>query len=353
MPLPLVAVAVYDLVAAAVVWVVRNKVVSIVTAEFPVEFLARMGDSSVVDLLDKARRVTLSIIADAAGVEVNLDLPIGQALAELVVRQSGVPIRTLFDREMLREDLEAYALDTLQAKSGYRLSSLTDAEKVKGDMMAIGMQIAQDRTGLPLAGVETPEQARDVLVTWAAPIVYDRLLTAVPSDESLAGGDTLLHQIRQRLGSAGEDLSSREIVRAVHSHIVASSVNLLVKAPATGKVDRRRLQLRWAQKKFRERHGKREIYVPLGFRVSSEYVSEILDLARALLIAVVSWQVARSGWSRMVKALLVALLVVFAFFYAVVVDSVHPWWYVFAPLVGACAAVGWSIAKVGGDRRSE
>jgi len=294
-------VALVSFLRVVVSWVARRGVVKaaeLLGVGVTLDAVATGGE--IFQILDRLNHLSALIVEQSTGLDLGGDLS-RKSVAKAIAEKAGVPLRDPFDKDILREDLDRYAvaqiydrsgvairslsdkqgliedleshaLDQLQAKTGYRLSSLTDATAVKEDLMSIGMQIAQDRTGVPLAGIKTPDDAKDALIAWATPLVFDRLLAAVPSDESLAGGNTLIHQIKQRLGPGSAGLSSREIVRAVHSHIVASSVDLLVRAPATGKVDRRRLQLRWAQKKFRERHKKREIYVPLGFVAETRYV---------------------------------------------------------------------------------
>ena len=69
-------------------------------------------------------------------------------------------------------------------------------------------------------------------------------------------------------------MSSRDIVRALHSHVLGATIAMVPQVSGGSKVDRRRLQVRWAQKKFRERHGKRQLYVPLGFEVSTTFVGK-------------------------------------------------------------------------------
>lgn len=191
-------------------------------------------------------------------------------------------MRNVFDPQMIREDLESFALDQLKERSGYRLSSLTDTAKVRGDLGNIGLAIVQDRTGIPVAGLASVEDAKQAILDWAAPQIYDRLLHDVPADVAEAGAagvgvETLISQIRARAGVHGQDVSSREIVRAIQSHVLASSIVMIPSVSGGSKVDRRRLQVRWAQKKFRERHGKRQLYVPLGFEVSTTYTGVVDD----------------------------------------------------------------------------
>lgn len=281
MPLPVVVgaavvAAVRGLIVVVGRWLVTNRLTGLVA----VGTVANLNGYTVDEVIEAFWLAVYQVLGAAIGEELNTSMPLGHALADAITRRSGVPIRTLFDRDLLREDLEAFALDQLQAKSGYRLSSLTDAAKVKGDLQEIGLQIVQDRTGVPLAGAGAePENIKAAITSWAEAQVYERLLASVPADDLLSGddsvrkgADTLVAQIQARAGGPARHLSTRQVVEALNSHVLARSLLSVVQKVDADKVTRRRLQNRWAQKKFRERHKKREIYVPLGFVVETRYV---------------------------------------------------------------------------------
>lgn len=295
MPVPLFSAAILPAVASLVTWLIkwiaRKKLVEWVglavvgekAGEVGLQVASLWSDEDIREFGNRFNRVGVGMAREYLGIELNPSDPwSAHSFTNAVVIKCGVPLRNIFDRQMIREDLESFALDQLAEKSGYRLSSLTDTSKVKDDLRNIGLAIVQEKTGIPVAGLATVEDAKQVILDWAAPQIYDRLLHDVPGEVAAAGMEgkgveTLISQIRARAGVHGQDISSREIVRAIHSHVLGSAIALIPQVSGGSKVDRRKLQLRWAQKKFRERHGKRHLYVPLGFEVSTNFVGKTED----------------------------------------------------------------------------
>lgn len=295
MPIPLVAAAVWPAVVSLVTWLIqwvaRKKLTEWVVlavggkavGEIGIDVAALWTDTDMGEFRARVYRVIAGLAGERLGIALDPSDPLSaHSFTNAVVTRAGVPLRNVFDPQMIREDLESFALDQLKERSGYRLSSLTDTAKVRGDLGNIGLAIVQDRTGIPVAGLASVEDAKQAILDWAAPQIYDRLLHDVPADVAEAGAagvgvETLISQIRARAGVHGQDVSSREIVRAIQSHVLASSIVMIPSVSGGSKVDRRRLQVRWAQKKFRERHGKRQLYVPLGFEVSTTYTGVVDD----------------------------------------------------------------------------
>ena len=292
MPVPLVAAAVWPAVVSLVTWVVqwiaRRKLLEWVgltvaggkVGDVGLQVASLWNDSDINEFKNGLYRVIVGMAREYLGVELNPSDPISvHSFTNAIVAKSGVPLRNVFDGPMVKEDLESFALDQLASKSGYKLSSLTDTAKVKGDLQNIGLAIVQERTGIPVAGLSSIDDAKKAMLDWAAPQVYERLLRDVPGEVAAAGlagesVETLISQIRARAGVHGQDVSSRDIVRALHSHVLGATIAMVPQVSGGSKVDRRRLQVRWAQKKFRERHGKRQLYVPLGFEVSTTFVGK-------------------------------------------------------------------------------
>ena len=295
MPVPLVAAAVWPAVVSLVTWVVqwiaRRKLLEWVgltvagskVGDVGLQVASLWNDHDIHEFGNRFDQVVVGMAREYLEIELNPSAPISKSsFTNALVAKSGVPLRNLFDREMVKQDLESFALDQLSEKSGYRLSSLTDTSKVKGDLQNIGLAIVQERTGIPVAGLASIDDAKQAMIDWAAPQVYERLLHDVPGEVAAAGlagesVETLISQIRARAGVHGQDVSSRDIVRALHSHVLGATIAMVPQVSGGSKVDRRRRQVRWAQKKFRERHGKRELYVPLGFEVSTTFVGKSDD----------------------------------------------------------------------------
>ncbi|MBN8516802.1 MAG: hypothetical protein J5X22_09390 [Candidatus Accumulibacter sp.] len=264
MPLPLVLMSIYEVLVALVAWVARRKAWEVVVGYKAADFATRfIADEQLAEVVRKMERVAADMVQEQTGLPLNGELSV-HGFANAFVSLTGIPIRNLFDRDMLREDLESFALDQLQAKSGYRLSSLTDAEKVKGDLQAIGLTILQNKSGVPVAGAQNADDMRRMLIDWAEPIIYQRLQSQVGVEGVTA--ETLVSAISARVKDKhGRPYSNRQIVTAINAQIAANTVSSAIEFNGTDKVTRRRLQLRWAQKKFRERHKGRSLYVPLGF----------------------------------------------------------------------------------------
>ena len=295
MPVPLVAAAVWPAVVSLVTWVVqwiaRRKLLEWVgltvaggkVGDVGLQVASLWSDEDIREFGNRFNMVGVGMAREYLGIELNPSEPwSAHSFTNAVVVKCGVPLRNIFDRQMIREDLESFALDQLSSKSGYKLSSLTDTAKVKGDLQNIGLAIVQERTGIPVAGLASIDDAKQAMLDWAAPQIYERLLQDVPGEVAAAGMagesvETLISQIRERAGVHGQDVSSRDIVRALHSHVLGATIAMVPQVSGGSKVDRRRLQVRWAQKKFRERHGKRELYVPLGFEVSTTFVGKSDD----------------------------------------------------------------------------
>jgi hypothetical protein len=210
--------------------------------------------------------------ADDIGQEGGID----RAACQLIDLETGVTLRTLKDKAMLRDDLEDYALRRIKGYTGYELHSLHDVEIMKKDFATIaGGEIAR-RVGIPLTNILDMDTTKSELLDWAQDQVMMRISDVV-SDAVAAtmqkGGKTLLAQIQEKLG---KKVSGKSLLMGLNDAIVGRYMVRWEAFNNISKEDRRKLQNRMAQRKFRDRgnpeseiydgrKGGRMEYIPVGF----------------------------------------------------------------------------------------
>lgn len=202
---------------------------------------------------------------------------LGAALTREVSKKAGIPLRNVLDKELLQEDLEQYALAMVEQRTNIRLSSLRDVNALRADFVRIAGGVITERTGIPLTDITNPEQVKLDVMSWAK----DQVLLEVGEDVHSAvsaewkNGVSMLKMVRER---TGKNVSPKALLRGVNDAMVA---RYMVKVEQSGgqgmsKQDRRRLQNKMAQRKFRARadrrngewdgrQGAKVIYVPKGW----------------------------------------------------------------------------------------
>lgn len=196
------------------------------------------------------------------------------ALAREIAAKSGIALRDITDKQMVKEDLTAYALQMLEDRTGYRLSSLTNVELLKGDMLRIGSGVIAEKTGIALTNLEDIEAIKADLLAWGK----DRIMVEIAADvESAVGveyanGVSLLTYMKQ---VTGRDVRPVELLSGVRSAVMGQYQKSEERIAPITKADRRRLQNKMNQRKFRERHKKGSptydgggvpLYIPKGKR---------------------------------------------------------------------------------------
>lgn len=269
MPFPLLALA-----PALVSWGTRSLAVYGLAGLFtsnPLQELERMLKAWVVE--EAARRAGLDLDPDNPWTDASISNAVGQRV--------GIPIRSLRDPVMVREDLDNFAADLISAKSGYTVRSVVDVGMLKEDLLQIGTAEFSARLGIPAgvmpgAGVAfDPVAVREQVLTWAKA----ELMTRVNDDvmlklgEIIAAGDLEAVAIEMngtlQAMSSDETVTARQLAVQIASRMATAAVTDYNKLALSGsKKQRRRELLRWYQKKFRARHGNRQKYIPLGWGVT-------------------------------------------------------------------------------------
>lgn len=274
MPLPLVLVAVYEMAAAAVAWAVANPI----TASAIVTGAATIAEVDSADLMRRARNALAAVINGVAPFNFEGgDFESGQrfkaALAREIAGKSGIAIRDITDRDLLREDLEIHALGIIEQKSGYRISSLTNAEMIKGDLLRIGSGIISERVGIQFSDLSNVEAIRADVLAWGQDQIMVELSKNLETalNTEYTNGVSLLQMMKTQ---TGRDVSPRELLSGLKSATMQRYVERAAEVKKETKADRRRLQNRLAQQRFRDKHKKgsptfdrsgRQVYIPVGW----------------------------------------------------------------------------------------
>ena len=265
MPFPLLALA-----PALVTWASRS---------LAVYGLAKLASDEPVQEL---KRVVLGFVIESAaryaGLELNEDDPLSDAsFSNAVSLRVGFPIRSLRDKEMIREDLDNFAAGLVSERSGYLVRSVSNVALLKEDLLQIGCAELSGRLGIPVGVFPGAGQTFDAAAVRGQVLAWAKaeLMTQINSEvmvslsEVMGAGDlvAVAEQMNSALSDAGsiENVTARQLAVRIAGQLATSAVvdyNRL--ALGASKKTRRSESLRAAQAKFRRAHGNRQIYVPLG-----------------------------------------------------------------------------------------
>lgn len=249
------------------------------TAALAAYGLARLfSDESVSSLVVKVEAWAVSVVAHHTGLQLSEENPFSDAsMAGAVGQRIGVPLRSLKDMALIREDLDGFAAAVIEEKSGYRIRSIQNMQILREDLLQIGMAEFSGRMGIPLGvmpgnGVAFDAVAvKENILSWAeAELLTKREgdVQAILAEITASGGVVAVaEQMNSALAGMGsvERVTQRQLaVRVAEILATNAVVNFNKVAKNAGKRDRRRESLRVAQAKFRAVHGNRQKYVPLG-----------------------------------------------------------------------------------------
>ena len=210
------------------------------------EYLSALATGDAGALTKTMLKAAAVVVEYETGIKLDDEDPFGgNSMGNAVTQKSGVPIRNLYDKEGVREDLEHFALDQFSLKTGYQLSSLRDPGRIKADVVAIGISIMEERMHFPLTQIMTEEDPKQALIEYFTPLVIDRITKEVES----------------------RDINAESLIvaiQALNSKLIQQSLQYIAKKRQKGADTRRRLQNRAAQARFRAKHGNRTKYVRLS-----------------------------------------------------------------------------------------
>lgn len=259
------AVALYSVVRA---WAMKPGV--LLSAGMLAEYMRENGVVSAI------QSWVVSEAAQQAGINLDPDAPFSDAsLSGAFSEKTGIAIRSLKDRAMIEEDIDAHAAAMVSDRSGYTVRSVRNVEVLKEDITNIGISIVSDRLGIPLgitAGeVWDSEAIKARVLEWAKAELMTRLggEVAIGVQEILAAGslEAVANDLNSSLSAVGsaENVTARQIaVKLAGVMATTACVNFGKTARAMSRLDRRRELNRAAQQRFRAAHGNRQQYIPLG-----------------------------------------------------------------------------------------
>lgn len=261
MPLPLIVLGVG---ARLALWVQRTLAAG---------GLVALG-SGAAELWSEIKAAVVEEVARRSGLQLDPDDPFSDpSMANAVGLRVGVPLRSLKDPVMIREDLDGYAAGLVSEKSGYQISSVANVAVLRSDLERIGAAIITERTGIPLGSVGAfdPAGVREQVLLWAKAELLanmgDEVGFSVQEIISAGGVEAVASDLNSRLNNIGsiEAVTSRQLAVKIAEKMASSAVADFGRvAGGMDKKNRKRALGRAAQAKFRATHGNRQIYVPLG-----------------------------------------------------------------------------------------
>lgn len=199
------------------------------------------------------------------------------SMAGAVGARIGVTVRSLKDQNMIREDLENYAVGLISQRVGYEVRSVSNVSIMREDFQRIGCALLTERLQLPVgilpaAGGEiNAAEIKQNLLGWAKAEllagVGDQVAISLDDLQQIGDVEGLAVQLNGRLSAMGspESVTARQIALHISNKLAVSAIADYGRvSEEISKRTRRQLQLRAAQSKFRAAHGNRQKYVPLG-----------------------------------------------------------------------------------------
>lgn len=173
--------------------------------------------------------------------------------AVLVSEKAGFQIRTLFDKEMLKEDVFSAAAGLLEQRTGVRLSNVMDPEQIKADVLAWGANRLAVETGIYLSNPADMEAVKADILEFGAQMGLARVVEDLSG--ALNATDKDGARLAQLLDRAGlKNVKAPDMVRNANAVLLGYADRRFAQVKKETKEERRKAQLRKAQKRFRARH---------------------------------------------------------------------------------------------------
>jgi len=226
-------------------------------------------------LVDSVKEWVVSEAARQGGLMLDREDPLSDAsLSHAISERTGVNLRTVKDKVMVEEDLTAWALVMVEKKTGgLRLSNIKDANATKMDVLRFAGARVSEYAGVPLSDITDKEKTREELKEWALSQAYSHMGEDVSKAmamyaQSGVNMGAVIEQVNSMVKQGGsEPLDGKKIVMAMlHNGMVQQIARIGARAALTAMKTRRQLQMQAASIRFREKHGSRMKYEPLGNR---------------------------------------------------------------------------------------
>lgn len=283
MPLPLLLVPLWEFVVWVVGWVAANKGRAVALALVGGPIADAMTDGDIQEVWRRARNAVAALLNQITGWHfTGEDFASEQAVVIGLTREIsgtiGIPLSNVLDRAALESDLEIYALSMIEQRTGVTLSSLRNVEALKADFARIAGGVITEKAGIPISNILDPDAIKADVLSWAK----DQVMLEIGEDLNQAvnaewqAGVTLLQMVKNR---TGKEVSPKALLRGVNDSLVKRYMVKVQEVDKMSKADRRKLQNKMAQRRFRARADERSaefdgrrgaevVYVPKGWNAS-------------------------------------------------------------------------------------
>ena len=199
-----------------------------------------------------------------AGLVLDENEPISDAsFCNAIYERTGVMLRTLKDKQAIKEDLAEWAASEIEQRSGVHLSNLLDADAIKADVMTYGVNRIAVDAGIYLSDPSSVAAITDDLKIWGKQQAMATVADDLAASLGLSNSDGVrLIELMAARGYAG--IKPSALMKHANGVLVGYVKEEIDRAALFEKKTRRCKQLRWSQAKFRRTHGNRQVYVPLA-----------------------------------------------------------------------------------------
>jgi hypothetical protein len=260
-------------------WFARKKAWAIVAGAPAAIALDAGTDGELGDLWRRVKNALAAVLNHFMDTEfTGEDLDDGnfkRAMGREISGKSGILLRDITDRRTTEEDLENHALAMIEGKTGVKLSSLRNVELLKRDFARLAGSYISEKVGIPLSNILDPDTTKNEVLEWAQDEVMIRIGDSVTAavQARMAGGVSLLQAVKLRIG---KDIKPAILLRSVNDAMAGRYIIRWEVYEELSKADKRKIQLKIAQRRFRDkadpkselydgRTGGKMAYVPKGW----------------------------------------------------------------------------------------
>lgn len=265
LPAVLAVPVVWEALTAALAWVARKKLWAIVALGPAAAGYDAASDGELTALWEYLRKAMAGALNYSLGTEFTADdlaseMNFKRAMGREVSGKSGILLRDITDRRTTEEDLENHALMMIEGKTGVKLSSLRNVDLLKRDFARLAGSHISEKVGIPLSNVLDPDITKAEVLEWAQDEVMIRISDSVTAavEARMAGGVSMLTAIKARIG---KEIKPALLLRSVNDAMAGRYIIRYEVYDNLSKADRRKVQLKIAQRRFRDRaNPKAELY---------------------------------------------------------------------------------------------
>lgn len=275
-----------------------NEAVRVVFEGFGVILQGREGFGKVMDIVQSARRGTLTArradeilgagefkrisgqalaayAKEDLGVELDPVEPFGDAsLSGAITQKSGITVRSVRDKVTMKEDALYWGAAKLESQTGVHLSNVLDKTAVLKDIGMFATKALANRAGVPITDLTDTERTKAELNEWGKM----RAMQYYASDDALLAGlfeaagvriQEIIDKANAKMGInpntgksiVGEVLGEVDIRLAIMDALMTRQMRKVAKVyAAESKQAKRQRQMRDALDRFRDMNGHRMHY---------------------------------------------------------------------------------------------